>query len=126
MMIDNLSQNGATFVYEISLLVMSRRKLSQARLYDLDAHIVMIGASYNTVNPWYLAAFRAKQAGAKFDLPLEECWAAVEQDGHRVWTRYQDYQRRCDDFEQIGATFESAGYVSVGMVAITSLITMGL
>lgn len=81
------------------------------RAYDVGAHILLLGVSYNVMNSWYLSAFRSKW-GARH---VEECRAVAQENGKRVWKTYLDHQRKHDDFEQIGREFEATGKVKQGL-----------
>lgn len=83
-----------------------------ARAYDLNASILLLGAPYDTVNSWYLSAYRSKWSKTH----LEECRAVVRENGKRLWKNYKDYQRKHDDFEEIGKDFEATGKVKAGPI----------
>ena len=76
-----------------------------ARLYDLDGHILLLGAPLNSNTSLHLAEYRlpeAKKVPKKWD-------ACIMQEGKRVWTQYEDIENNCDDFPQILTAYMKDG-----------------
>lgn len=83
-----------------------------ARLYDLDALVVLIGVGHANNTSLHLAETRASwpsrttiQQGARM---------LVE--GESRWVTYTETDHQTDDFEAVGAAFEATGAVRVGML----------
>lgn len=83
-----------------------------ARAYDLNASLLLMGVPYDTMNSWYLSAYRSKWSQAH----VEECSAVIQENGKRLWKKYKDHQRKHDDFEQIGRDFEASKKVKAGLI----------
>ena len=85
-----------------------------ARVYDLDGHILLLGATFECCSSLHLAEFRA-------DYPTKkqiERGAPIALNGKRAWVRYQDFDTEDSDFLSIGKSFgESTGLVRTGPVA---------
>jgi aminoglycoside 3-N-acetyltransferase len=79
-----------------------------ARMYELDGHVLLLGAGYDSNTTFHLAEYRAPgQAPRHEDAPIME-------DGQRVWKTYQDIELDADVFPEIGADFEATGAVTLG------------
>lgn len=72
-----------------------------ARLYDADAHILLLGADYESCTALHLAEFRGNYAGKG----IVREGAAVLVNGERKWVEYDDMEEG-DDFGEIGIAFE--------------------
>ena len=72
-----------------------------ARLYDLDAWVLLLGVSHANDSSLHLSEIRAE--GIKLD-PIEG-GAPVLVDGVRQWVRYEDVDGDSDDFEALGEAF---------------------
>jgi aminoglycoside 3-N-acetyltransferase len=104
----------ASIVTGTHQLAMSQGESSPlARLYDLDAYVLLLGVGYNVNTCCHLAEYRCKFA------PLKKCRHAgpVLENGTARWTSYEDIYWYEKDFETIGASFEEGvGNVSLGNV----------
>lgn len=71
-----------------------------ARLYDLDAHVLLLGASYGSCTSFHLAEYRTGNA--------QPCrsGAPVLVDGERVWQWFDDIEDHAELFEELGGDFE--------------------
>lgn len=69
------------------------------RMYDLDAKVLLIGTSFESVTAFHLAEYRISQQD------LMTRGAPILEDGWRVWKEYQDIITREELFEQIGRDF---------------------
>ncbi len=81
-----------------------------ARLYELDAKVLLLGVGYESNTSFHLAEYRAP--GAEPARP----GAPVFKGGERVWTTYKDIELHEELFPEIGARFEEAESVAVGRV----------
>lgn len=82
------------------------------RLYELDAHVLLLGVGHANNSSLHLAEARA-------DFPGKHCreeGASVLVEGARRWVTYQALVTDADDFPAVGAAFESSGTVRVGAV----------
>ncbi len=85
-----------------------------ARVYDLDGHILLLGATFECCSSLHLAEFRAEYPTKK----QVERGAPITLNGKRAWVRYQDFDTEDSDFLSIGKSFgESTGLVRTGPVA---------
>jgi aminoglycoside 3-N-acetyltransferase len=73
-----------------------------ARLYDLDAKVLLLGVGHESNTSLHLAEYRAEWPTKK----LIAQGAPVMVDGERRWERFQDVDLDSDDFEALGANFE--------------------
>lgn len=76
-----------------------------ARLYDLDASILLLGVGYESCTALHLAEYRAEFAGKKM---IRE-GAPILVNGERQWVEYDDVDVDSDDFAEIGQAFEATG-----------------
>ena len=75
-----------------------------ARLYELDAYILMLGTGYDTCTSLHLAEHRASWPG-KRSMPQG---APITKDGRRQWVRFDCVDTDTDDFIACGSSFELA------------------
>lgn len=78
------------------------------RLYELDGFVLLIGVGYDKNTSLHLADARANYPGKR--LTTEH--SAVMTDGGREWVAYRTLYVDGEDFEAIGAAFESLGRVA--------------
>jgi aminoglycoside 3-N-acetyltransferase len=81
-----------------------------ARMYELDGHVLLLGAGYDSNTTFHLAEYRAPGQ------TLERQGAPIMENGQRVWKTYDDIELDADIFPAIGADFEATGAVTVGQV----------
>lgn len=81
-----------------------------ARLYDLDGHVLLLGAGYDSNTSFHLAEYRAP--GAK----LVEQGAPITVQGARRWQTYQEIEMAEETFAELGRAFEASGQVQSGRV----------
>ncbi len=81
-----------------------------ARLYDLDASVVLLGVGYEHNTCFHLAEYRAPGATG-----LSE-GTAILLDGQRVWTTRQDIVLHDERFARFGDAFEQECVVMVSYV----------
>jgi aminoglycoside 3-N-acetyltransferase len=81
-----------------------------ARLYDLDAWVVLLGVGYDNNTAFHLSEYRALDP-----TPTQE-GAPVIEDGQRIWKTYPDIEADSSVFTDIGADFEWSSQVILGDV----------
>ncbi len=83
-----------------------------ARLYEADAHILLLGVGFAHCTAFHLGEHRAGIA------PLIDEGAPLMRGGTRIWQVFQAPDYDSDDFEACGAAFEArSGAVRCAMVA---------
>jgi aminoglycoside N3'-acetyltransferase len=82
-----------------------------ARLYDLDAQIVLLGVGHPNNTTLHLAESRAPASRPTL---IEGAPMIVR--GQRQWVRYETLDYDADDFEQVGAALKNAGLEHEGLV----------
>jgi aminoglycoside 3-N-acetyltransferase len=104
----------AAFITSQHTLAMSQGEGSPlARLYDVDAHVLLIGVGYDRNTSFHLAEYRCKAA------PHKRCTRGAPlptEDGGSRWGTYEDIYWYDADFEEIGRAFEATGSVRVGRI----------
>lgn len=83
-----------------------------ARLYDLDARVLLLGVGHANNTSLHLAEHRAEWHGK---LTTTES-APILVDGERRWTTWTDLDVDEDDFDQIGAALAHSGIETIGRV----------
>ena len=81
-----------------------------ARLYELDASVLLLGVGYGSNTSFHLAEYRAPGA------PRVEAGAPILEDGRRVWKTYEDVDLDEKVFPEIGAAFEGTGRARLAKV----------
>ena len=81
-----------------------------ARVYDLDGHVLLLGVGYERNTSFHLAEYRTP--GTK---QLIE-GASVLEDGVTRWKTFSDLDWNAGPFAQIGAAFETASPVNIGLI----------
>ncbi len=71
-----------------------------ARLYDLNAWVLLVGVGYDRNTALHLAEYRAVNPAPTIE------GAPVFEDGRRVWKNYPDIEANSDIFPEIGADME--------------------
>lgn len=99
-----------------------------ARLYELDAGILMLGTGYDTCTSLHLAEHRASWPGKR---TLRQ-GAPILQDGKRQWVWFDCVDTDTDDFAPCGADFErdkpeafaraTVGLAECRLVALRALV----
>ena len=94
---------NAEFITSAHTLSMSQGEGSPlARMYDLGAHVLLLGVGHACNTSLHLAEYRCRFAAKK---PCKR-GAPWEVDGRRRWVAYDDIYWCADDFEDIGRAFE--------------------
>jgi len=78
-----------------------------ARLYDLDADILLLGVSYDRNTSFHLGEYRAPRCEEVVQ------GAPIMEEGERVWKEYKDIKFKDDKFEEIGKEFEEVEDVKI-------------
>ncbi|MEK8109691.1 AAC(3) family N-acetyltransferase [Micromonospora sp. M12] len=84
-----------------------------ARLYDLDADVLLLGVGHSASTSLHLAEYRCPGS------PRERVGAAVRTaDGGQEWAWWQDVRLDADDFDTLGVDLEATGAVRTGPVGV--------
>ncbi|MFG3602320.1 aminoglycoside N(3)-acetyltransferase [Micromonospora chersina] len=82
-----------------------------ARLYDLDADVLLLGVDHGSNTSLHLAEYRQPAP------PRQRCGAAVlTADGGREWVWWEDVDLHEECFARLGADLEATGAVRLGPV----------
>lgn len=109
--------HATTIVGDHSLAFGLGESSPLARLYDLDALVLLLGVGHGSNTSLHLAEYRAEWPGKK----VIAQGAPVLIDGHRRWERFQDVDLDSDDFEALGAEFErDTNSVRLGRVGLAT------
>ncbi len=76
-----------------------------SRIYDLEGSVLLIGIGYDANTSFHLAEYRASYPSKSF----KKCGAPISVNGSRQWRTFDDIELNCDDFLEIGKTFEKSG-----------------
>jgi aminoglycoside 3-N-acetyltransferase len=82
-----------------------------ARLYDLDAYVMLVGVPYSNNTCFHLAESRADYPSKK----TKTYRAPIEVNGAAEWISYDDDDWKDDDFNDIGAAAEKEGFIKSGL-----------
>jgi len=84
-----------------------------AKLYKIDAQVLMIGVGYRACTAFHLAEYRYRESP-----PSTEYSCAVIVNGLRQWIAYEDVVLDDEDFEEIGETLnrDRGSFVKKGHV----------
>lgn len=81
-----------------------------ARLYDLNAWVLLLGVNYDCSTCFHLAEYRAGKAEkVQRGAPMIEA-------GQRIWKIYEDIDFNSDCFAKLGQDFEREGHVIIANV----------
>jgi len=106
---------AAQILEDHSLDMCFGEKSPLARLYDLDADILLLGVGHESNSSFHLAEYRANWPGKKTVVGA----APIIVDGERRWQQYQDVDLNSDDFPTLGANFErDTSSVTIGRVGL--------
>jgi len=82
-----------------------------ARLYEVDANILLLGVGYSVCTAFHLAEYRYLASP-----PSREYRCVVTDGGQRRWRRYEDVVLDDRDFGVLGADLEQTGAAVTGRV----------
>jgi aminoglycoside 3-N-acetyltransferase len=85
-------------------------------LYDLDAHVLLLGVGHANNSSLHLAEYLCRHAESR----RYKAGAPILVDGQRQWVRYDEVDNDPTDFERIGAAFEAKHTVLKGKVGAAS------
>ena len=80
------------------------------RIYDLDGQVLLLGVPYGNNTSFHLGEYRAP--GGK----LVVQGAPILENGQRVWKSFTTLEIDSDCFDELGADFEKAHPVKIGLV----------
>lgn len=83
-----------------------------ARIYELDGYVLLLGVGYGNNSSFHLAEARAGVG------EIIRQGAPIWLNGRRVWQWFESIDYDDELFPQIGADFEQANPVSIGMVGL--------
>ncbi|MEA2682463.1 MAG: aminoglycoside 3-N-acetyltransferase [Chloroflexota bacterium] len=83
-----------------------------ARLYELDASILLLGVGHHNNTSLHLADYRARYAGKKSN----DQGAPVMVDGERRWVEFPEMDYEDADFDTLGTDFAQTGLQTTGTV----------
>ena len=84
------------------------------RLYELDAHVVLLGCGHERNTSFHLAEYRAHYAGKE----EVQHRAPVLSNGVKQWITYRDYNINSDDFQKLGSDYEQSAVSPYNKVQI--------
>jgi aminoglycoside 3-N-acetyltransferase len=82
------------------------------KLYELDGHVLLLGAGHASNTSLHLAEHRADYPGKR----TVRTGSAMLVDGQRQWVTYETLDAHTDDFDEIGAAFDKAHGIEVGWI----------
>ncbi|WP_416839513.1 aminoglycoside N(3)-acetyltransferase [Haloferax sp. DFSO52] len=82
-----------------------------ARVYDRDGDVLLLGVGHDRNTSLHLAEYRAD-----FETELDHSSAPLLRDGERVVVEFDDIEIDSDDFDAVGADFESEVGLTEGPV----------
>lgn len=85
-----------------------------ARLYELDAKVLLLGVDHGNNTSLHLAEYRASWPSKA----TRSTGAPVFVDGERQWVSYEDLDWDEDDFETIGQAFTQTGAEAQGPIGV--------
>jgi len=93
-----------------------------SRLYELDGQILLVGVSHENNSAIHLAEYRSDFPGKKYN----NTGCAMLINNQRKWVEWEELDLNSDDFEKLGADFESKINYKPGKVGIaeTRLISL--
>ncbi len=83
-----------------------------ARLYELDAYVLLLGVGHGNNTSLHLAEYRANFPAKR----VIDQYAPVLEKGRRVWKRIKDIDFSDEDFERLGDDFEREHIVRLGKI----------
>ena len=81
-----------------------------ARIYDLDGHVLLLGVPHGNNTSFHLGEYRAP--GGKMVMQ----GAPIMENGQRAWKTFTTLEVDSDCFDELGADFEKAHPVKIGVV----------
>jgi aminoglycoside 3-N-acetyltransferase len=84
----------------------------QARLYELDGHILLLGVTHANNTSLHLGEYRSARSEPPMTRSSSPVWSA----GRRTWASYVDLVDDDSDFERLGEDFALTGLQRTGHV----------
>lgn len=84
----------------------------QARLYELDGQILLMGVTHANNTSLHLAEYRSPVSGKRWTTHA----SPVQVDGRRRWVSYPDLEVEHEDFERLGEDFAETGMETSGPI----------
>lgn len=84
----------------------------QARLYELDGQILLLGVTHANNTSLHLAEYRSSVSGKRWTTHA----SPVQVDGERRWISYPDLEGEDEDFERLGEDFAGTGLEGSGAI----------
>jgi aminoglycoside 3-N-acetyltransferase len=81
-----------------------------ARLYERDAHVLLLGAGYGSCTSFHLAEYRTGNGR------VERSGAPITENGRRIWAWFEDIEMNESVFDELGGDFEREHPVARGRV----------
>ena len=92
-----------------------------ARLYKLDARVLLLGVGHANNTSLHLAEYRAVWPGKRYERQGAPIWL----NGQRHWVTFKDVELDSDDFDALGADMErETTIVQRGLVACAEVRLM--
>ena len=84
-----------------------------ARLYDLDAKVLLLGVGHDRNTSLHLAEYRI------LETPEHSTITLIEENGERRWKEFKQISNMDDDWlRDLGAAFERASTINIGRVGL--------
>jgi len=91
-----------------------------ARLYELDASVLLLGVGHSSNTSLHLAEYRSEWPGKK----TITSGSPIIEGGVRRWVTYSDVDVDSDDFDALGTDFRQTGMQIEGMVGQGTCLLM--
>lgn len=108
-----LGPNAAVITGQHELAYGLGESSPQARLYDLDGWVLLLGVSHANNTSLHLAEYRSEYPDKRWTTHS----SPVLVDGRRQWVSYGDLEEGSGDFQRIGEDFAATGRERAGKVA---------
>lgn len=101
-----------------------------ARIYELGGSVLLLGVRHEANTSLHLSEYRAEYPSKK----ITRQGAPLQRKGTSHWTEFEDLDFSCDDFEQIGASFEEehqlsqckVGYADAMLFPLVDIVDYGV
>ncbi len=107
-----LGPNAAYLTADHALDMMLDEASPIGRLYELDGWVLLLGVNHENNTSLHLAEYRADWPGKKW---IDEATAMLV-NGERRWVEFKMLDLESDDFNTLGAAYESANSISPARV----------
>lgn len=101
-----------------------------SRLYDLNGLILLLGVTHANNTSLHLAEYRSEFPGKKYNMT----GSGMMVNNQRKWVEWKELDLNPDDFEQLGAEFESTNDYKLGkvgeadarLISLRSIVDFGI